>query len=165
MNWNAVGAIGEIVGAGGVVLSLAYLAAQIRQGATQTRLNTKAMRATAFQNLVEHQSQLFLSQITNPEMRAVVLKARASEMEDLTNDERIIYGGCTRMILRSYFNAFNLLGEGLITEDQWRTLHPSIVRETTRRAFAGWWTLTRRDFPEEFANLIDRAMKSETREL
>ena len=30
MNWDAIGAVGEIVGASAVVLSLAYLAVQIR---------------------------------------------------------------------------------------------------------------------------------------
>ena len=39
MNWVALGAIGEFVGAIAVVLSLAYLAAQIIQ-------NTRAVRAT-----------------------------------------------------------------------------------------------------------------------
>jgi hypothetical protein len=40
MNWEALGAIGEIVGAIAVVLTLGYLALQIRQ-------NTRLLRATA----------------------------------------------------------------------------------------------------------------------
>ena len=163
-NWEAIGAIGEIVGAAGVILSLAYLAVQIRQGSTQTRLNTKAIRAAAFQNLVEHQSTLFLSYVTDPHMRAITMKARGHELDTLTEDERIMYGAHTRMIIRSYFNAYSLLGEGLITEAQWNTLVPSIVRETSRRAFLGFWTVSRKDFPADFASMIDQAMKSETRE-
>ena len=45
MNWEAVGAIGEIVGASAVFLTLAYLAVQIRQ-------NTKAVRASALDSSV-----------------------------------------------------------------------------------------------------------------
>ena len=37
MNWEATGAIGEVVGAAGVIASLMYLAVQIRQ-------NTKSVR-------------------------------------------------------------------------------------------------------------------------
>jgi len=37
MNWEAIGAIGEVVGAAGVIASLMYLAVQIRQ-------NTKSVR-------------------------------------------------------------------------------------------------------------------------
>ncbi len=165
MNWEAIGAVGEIVGAAGVILSLAYLAVQIRQGSAQTRLNTKAIQATAFQDLVQHQSTLFLSQTTNPEVRAAMLKARGHELDAFTDDERVVYGSHTRMIIRSYFNAYNLLKDDLITEDQWRTLMPSIVRETSREAFRGWWAIAGTDFPSDFANMIGQAMKSETREL
>jgi hypothetical protein len=39
MNWDAAGAIGEIVGAAGVVLSLAYLGSQIRTQNRESRLD------------------------------------------------------------------------------------------------------------------------------
>ena len=42
MNWEAIGAIGEIVGAIAVVATLGYLATQIRQ-------NTRSVRASAYQ--------------------------------------------------------------------------------------------------------------------
>ena len=44
MNWEAISAVSEIVGAVAVVISLIYVAAQIRQ-------NTKMMRTAAKQNL------------------------------------------------------------------------------------------------------------------
>ncbi|MEJ2239686.1 MAG: hypothetical protein P8X82_15425, partial [Gemmatimonadales bacterium] len=37
MNWDALGAIGEIVGAAGVVVSLLYLASQVRNNSRQLR--------------------------------------------------------------------------------------------------------------------------------
>jgi hypothetical protein len=40
MNWEAIGAIGEVAGAAGVIVTLAYLAIQIR-------LNTKVVNETA----------------------------------------------------------------------------------------------------------------------
>ena len=46
MNWDAVGAIGSILGAIAVVVTLFYLAAQMRQ-------NTRAMRASARQALID----------------------------------------------------------------------------------------------------------------
>ena len=38
MNWDAIGAVGEIAGALGVILSLVYLASQIRSQNTESRL-------------------------------------------------------------------------------------------------------------------------------
>jgi hypothetical protein len=46
MNWEAIGAIGEAVGAVAVVASLVYLAVQIRQ-------NTKSVQAATFQSIAE----------------------------------------------------------------------------------------------------------------
>lgn len=40
MNWDAIGAIGEIVGAIAVVATLAYLARQMRDNSKQVKLNT-----------------------------------------------------------------------------------------------------------------------------
>ena len=40
MNWEALGAIGEIVGAVAVVLTLGYLALQIRQNTPSVRAST-----------------------------------------------------------------------------------------------------------------------------
>jgi len=38
MNWEALGAIGEMVAAGGVIFSLVYLAVQIRNQSKESRL-------------------------------------------------------------------------------------------------------------------------------
>ena len=46
MNWNAIGAIGEVVGATGVIATLIYLSVQIRQ-------NTKAVRGAALDAITE----------------------------------------------------------------------------------------------------------------
>jgi hypothetical protein len=47
MNWEAIGAIGETVGAAGVVLTLVYLANQTRQNIIQLEQNTLTAKAAA----------------------------------------------------------------------------------------------------------------------
>ena len=44
MNWEAVGATGEVVGAVAVLITLVYFAAQIRQNTRQIGDTTKALR-------------------------------------------------------------------------------------------------------------------------
>jgi hypothetical protein len=41
MNWEAIGAVGEIIGAMAVVLSLIYLAIQVRQNSTMARAESR----------------------------------------------------------------------------------------------------------------------------
>jgi hypothetical protein len=47
MSWTATGAIGEMQGAGGVIVALFYLARQVRQSTGATRLTTSDSIATA----------------------------------------------------------------------------------------------------------------------
>ena len=47
MNWDAIGSIAELLGAVGVIASLLYLSAQIRQGTRASRLATSHSLATA----------------------------------------------------------------------------------------------------------------------
>ena len=155
MNWEAVGAIGEVVGAVGVVLSLVYLGVQIRQGAAQTSLNTKALRATAFQNLLDHHSNIHLNVSTNPEIRAVLIKARDHAIEDFSESEKMVYGSFMNQQIRSFYNGFHLLEERLITEDQWRTFIASIDRAAGTKAFPGWWSYRGAAYPAEFARIIE----------
>ena len=67
MNWDAIGAIGEVVGAVGVIITLIYLAAQIRQ-------NSKTTQADIRQSLAEQQIQFINSRATDPFLRDAIAK-------------------------------------------------------------------------------------------
>ena len=67
VNWEAVSAIGQVLGALAVVVSLIYLAAQVRQ-------NTRVVRAATFQSVVET-SLTFSTAIGAEGERALVWRA------------------------------------------------------------------------------------------
>jgi hypothetical protein len=48
MNWEAISAVGQIVGAAGVIISVIYLALQVRSNARQTRLASMRSMSDAF---------------------------------------------------------------------------------------------------------------------
>jgi hypothetical protein len=52
MNWDAIGAIGETVGAVAVVISLVYLAIQMRSQNRETRLSTINSSLTTWNSLM-----------------------------------------------------------------------------------------------------------------
>jgi len=58
MNWEMIGAIGEVIGAAGVMASLIYLALQIRT-------SNRAARQATMQELLDRQ-QTLMSQLTGP---------------------------------------------------------------------------------------------------
>ena len=53
MNWDAIGAISELLGAIGVIASLVYLAAQIRHSQEQMIENTRALQAGTSNSLLQ----------------------------------------------------------------------------------------------------------------
>ena len=80
MNWEAIGATGEIVGAIAVVVAIGYLAVQIRQNTRSLRAAThhsSARSATETQDLCAQSDDL-----------SRVFRIGSREREELTEDER-----------------------------------------------------------------------------
>ena len=67
MNWDALGAIGEIIGAIAVLITLAYVALQIRQ-------NTAALRSTATQGAHDQVGDIYRSLSTDPELAMIFVR-------------------------------------------------------------------------------------------
>ena len=80
MNWEAIGAVGEIVGALGVIVTLAYLATQVRQ-------NTDSMQASSELNLSNRSADWMSMMALNPELSIIHDKAEENP-ESLAPEER-----------------------------------------------------------------------------
>ena len=89
MNWEALGAIGETLGALGVIVTLVYLAIQIRQntgsmqeGRRATLAQTYQLRADALQDMVV--------QAANSQVGGIIVKlTEAGYPEDLSSLEKL----------------------------------------------------------------------------
>ena len=76
LDWDAIGAIGEVIGAAGVIFSLVYLATQIRS-------SSKQANADAIYNLQKGQSDVMEAFTTNPDLVKLLAKARRGDsLED-----------------------------------------------------------------------------------
>ena len=78
MNWEAVGAVGEIVGAIAVLITLAYLALQVRQ-------NTAALRSAATQGAHDQVGDLYRILSTDSEMAMIFVRGctNPDELSDI----------------------------------------------------------------------------------
>ena len=79
MTWEAAGAVGEIMGALAVFLTLAYLAIQIRQ-------NTKAVRASAWDSAVSAVMGIREKIVENSEVAEIFING-AKDPEKLSEVE------------------------------------------------------------------------------
>jgi len=80
MNWEAVSAIAEIVGATAVIVTLIYLAVQIRQNSHMIERNSEATRVTADDAVVANFNQWREMIITNPDISDLFIRG----LEDLS---------------------------------------------------------------------------------
>ena len=74
MNWDAIGAIGEIIGAIAVVATLGYLAVQVRQ-------NTRVAKAEISQRMSEQVQNLDAAILTSPDAGDLLDRARDADSE------------------------------------------------------------------------------------
>ena len=60
MNWDAIGAIGEIVGAAAVVVTLIYVAVQVRQNTKSMDESLELALAQAYENRSQAAAEHFI---------------------------------------------------------------------------------------------------------
>ncbi|MEZ5572260.1 MAG: hypothetical protein R3E64_09565 [Halioglobus sp.] len=104
MNWEATGAIGEIIGAAAVVISLIYLASQIR-------ISNRASRQAAEQNLLDNQRQ-WLGRIADSDSLSTIWMRGAKDDPDLTEGEWIRYGTLCHEVTLGWERSFLLEQDG-----------------------------------------------------
>ena len=97
MNWEAVGAIAELFGAIGVILSLVYLSVQIRS-------NTKQLRFSANQSVAESLDRAADPIYTEPCLS--IWQKGHNNIDDLTEAERAVFN---LLMARQAHNFSNML--------------------------------------------------------
>lgn len=97
MNRDAVGAIAEAVGAGGVIATLLYLAIQIRA-------NTRSVRASTHQEAQNGARQITLVLAQDPELSRI-WSSGLLDFDSLPREERTRFGSVASLILREFEKA------------------------------------------------------------
>ena len=118
MNWQALGAIGELVGALAVVVSIIYLAIQIR-------LNSKLLQSAAQDSISLKYAQTMNMSGASPENAAIfhkgLLDTRSLRPEETTH---FLLMMANTFIQMDYSHLLYL--EGNISRERWETLFQSI---------------------------------------
>ena len=110
VNWEAVSAIGEIVGAIAVVVTLAYLAAQIRQ-------STQVARSTARQAITQTTIDAVSDLVHDRELAQAFLDDLAGKELPPADALRIL--GRSYVNLRNWENIHYQYMVGMLSEGEW----------------------------------------------
>jgi hypothetical protein len=156
VNWEAISAFGQIVGALAVVISLIYLAREVRSSAHATRLDSERSVLDAFTRSVQ--------QLTvYPDLSELFFRG-IHDFESLKGAEFVRFG--------SFMHSTFRIGQEVYYRQLEGHLHPrighgleAIIRDiNTYPGVQAWWRSYSRWFGEqEFAKFINQLQQPATR--
>ena len=112
MNWQAIGAIGELIGGIAVIGTLIYLASQIRQN---TKMNAAAIR----QSFYDYTTRQMLQGTDDTEFNVTLAKAAMTD-EELSPGERIRIMRLFQAVFVGYQGAYFQHRNNAISDDDWK---------------------------------------------
>lgn len=131
MNWDAIGALAELLGAAGVIGSLIYVARQVRAGTVASRVESK-LRLT--ETMVNYGDLL----INSPALMELMIEGRKG-IEGLSKSKYLQF---SNMALKAcwYLSAgFFMHQNKSISDDDWHELKTIAMYWSASKGFQEWW--------------------------
>ncbi len=157
MNWEAIGAVGEAVGAAGVIASLVYLGIQIRS-------NTRTAKAAAYEQALTGSHDLNLALIAHSGLfETMVRRWGLTDQEEIDQTREGLYFALNLNIWESQVYQHD---QGMLEDHLWEVHRARIRGFLVRNAdFSEWWSKSadRTTFTPRLRELIDEIVASITR--
>ena len=138
--------IGEIIAAILVVVSLGYVAMQIRQ-------NTQALKVTATQSYVEMYNTI-TSELVKPEI-ADIWSRGFRDFSTLSGTEAVQFSAIAGQLMRVFESAHAQWRSGAIETQLWQASERTLSDSMTMAGFRQWWDYRKHWYSKDFQDLID----------
>jgi len=156
VNWEAISAIGQIVGAIAVVISLIYLAREIRS-------NARATRRTEMRSTLDAVTRFAQQVATHPDL-AELRNRGFQDLESLEGTDRARFNSYMHALFRIVEDAYYQRLEGHLDPHRWRGYEAVLRDVNTSRGVQAWWRSHLHWFDgEEFAKFINQQQQTAIR--
>ncbi len=152
MTLQDLGNIGEFVAAIAVIVSLLYLAAQIRQ-------NSRLLRSSAFQ-AAEQSAAHSLGLIAGNSHVAKLLRVAQESYQDLNEDEKLQAHALFMKTFAGYEALFYQYRDGAIDPDLWEGRRKMMLTLLAVPGYAAWWRSWRYVFGQQLQDYVHRELAS-----
>ena len=146
INWEAIGAVGEILGAVAVVATLFYLATQIRRSTAQAR-------ADMSKDLFLASRSATLEIAANPELGRIMANIRGSEVGIQRQD----------MFYQSFFRLYEIVvtlyHQGFVDEGIFESYVATVRMFCGTAPFEEYWERNSQTFQEDFRTFVETQLK------
>ncbi len=152
MNWDAIGSIGEIIGATAVVLTLLYLSSQIKQ-------STAATTSNSMHSLLEDWRGYCQTWASDPDLIDLHLRGSADYLALTTNEQYRFYLFMVQFVFQAQI-ADEMFEQGTISEydrDVWLNFVVSSLNTPGGRQL---WSKAKSSYTPKIAELITTGLES-----
>ncbi len=150
MNWEAIGAIGEVVGAGAVVLTLIYLAMQVRQ-------NTLQVRSDNQQKAIDGYFALIVGATKDPHT-SQILREGLHDFQGMPRQAQMQFHSVMMGFIQGFTKVYHLNRSGFLPDDVYYSAERDLMRYLKTPGGGQWWNATKVGAPDFLQNRIDVAM-------
>lgn len=150
MNWNMIGALGEIIGAVAVVVTLWYLASQVRQG-------TDASRQEAVRELMEQNYQIISWMNYSPQRAGLYIRGVLGD-PDLSPEEVGQFGAFLLQLVTLWQRIYFL--DQRTRVEEWFVIYVQAVRQEIAGTpgFRSWYEARSHWLHPRFRAVLDADM-------
>lgn len=156
MNWDAIGAISELIGAAGVIITLIYLAIQIRN-------NTRAVRLDTAHNIMEEIRDLYSLMAEHGDLANLINRA-ATDYDSVQGQDKVRWYALNMNFIRSLENGHIQWQEGALDERVWYGMKQQSADYTRLPGFHDFWKNRKHWFSEEFQEFMRTEIMGSERE-
>ncbi len=158
MTLDDLGNIGELIGAIGVVVSLIYVAIQVRDNSRFVRENTESVKAANEITSNEFTGASYIAMLENPELLDIHVRGDRGEL--LNESEKPRYNLLLRMAFEGHQTYFIQQKRGLVGSEIWDYWSRSMDTLCQNPGVASWWSKNGKRFDPGFQAYIDLKVPS-----
>jgi hypothetical protein len=147
MNWEAIGAVGEVLGAIGVITTLVYLAVQIRQ-------NTESQRTDSYARALDRVTALQARMSENSAFASILLRG-VTDGKALTQEERVQFTWIFYEMFSGFEFIFHQDREGSLPPGVWERWAATLCWWLSFPGVRAWWTARPTPFTPDFTQFVN----------
>jgi hypothetical protein len=148
VNWEAISAIGQIVGALAVVISLIYLAREVRR-------NARAARQVELDNLIRWLREL----AAHPHLRELYYRG-LQDFESLEGADLIGFSVLMNQLFYLYQEMYHQQLEGRLNPRVWGMAEAPMRDINAYPGVQAWWRSRSHWFPDDFAKHVNELQQT-----
>jgi len=153
VNWEAISAIGQLVGALAVVISLIYLATEVRSNARATRLASMRSMSDSFHRILQQLAE-------HPHLSELYYRG-IHDFESLEGADLVRFGALMAQLFRVYEHTYYQELEGHLDPRLWRQIEMPMRDINAYPGVQAWWRSRSHWYSEEgFANCINQLQQT-----